>query len=97
MISSKSGESWGPYPLVLAGTVIGVVLIFLVSPKVGGFTLGATVMVAAALRFAGYDGLAVRSKRTDVITLGVSGFVIVLTSMVLADEGLKRMILSLLG
>ncbi|MEV0350400.1 DUF3017 domain-containing protein [Nonomuraea sp. NPDC050680] len=94
---SRSGESWGPYPLVLAGAVVGVALIFLVDPRWGGFVLGAAVMVAAALRFAGYGGLAVRSKRTDVITLGVFGFVLVLTSLILANDELKGMIMSLLA
>ena len=46
----------------------------------GGFAVGAVLMLGAALRFAGYGGpLAVRSRTTDVITLGLSGFVLVLS------------------
>jgi hypothetical protein len=88
-------ESWGPYPLIVAGAVLGVALIFLWDPRWGGFALGAVVMLAAALRFAGYPGLAVRSKRTDVVTLGLFGFVLVVTSMLLANDELKGMIMSL--
>jgi Protein of unknown function (DUF3017) len=90
------GESWGPYPLILAGAALGVLAIFVVDSRWGGFALGAAVMVAAALRFAGYAGqLAVRSKRTDVVTLAVFGFVLVLTSLLLGDNELKALILSL--
>jgi uncharacterized membrane protein YhhN len=89
-------ESWGPYPLILAGAALGVLAIFLVDPRWGGFALGAAVMIAAALRFAGYAGqLAVRSRRTDVVTLAVFGFVLVLTSLLLGDNELKALILSL--
>ncbi|MFI7698328.1 DUF3017 domain-containing protein [Nonomuraea sp. NPDC049480] len=89
-------ESWGPYPLILAGAVVGVLVIFFVEPRWGGFALGAMVMIAAALRFAGYGGqLAVRSKSTDVITLGGFGFVLVLTSLLLENNELKALILSL--
>jgi hypothetical protein len=91
-------ESWGPYPLILAGAAIGLLATFLANPRWGGFTVGAVVMVAAALRFAGYAGhLAVRSKRTDVITLAVFGFVLVLTSLLLYNNELKALILSLLA
>jgi drug/metabolite transporter (DMT)-like permease len=96
-LSKTNGESWGPYPLIFVGAVVGVALIFLVDPRWGGFALGAAVMVAAALRFAGYGGLAVRSKKTDVITLGLFGFFLVLTSLILENDDLKRMILSLLA
>jgi hypothetical protein len=89
-------ESWGPYPLILAGAVVGVIAIYFVDPRWGGFALGAVVMIAAALRFAGYGGqLSVRSKRTDVITLAVFGFVLVLTSLLLDNNQLKALILSL--
>ncbi|KAB8197800.1 DUF3017 domain-containing protein [Nonomuraea phyllanthi] len=89
-------ESWGPYPLILAGAVVGVLLILFVDPRWGGFTLGAVIMVAAALRFAGYAGqLSVRGKRADVVTLSVFGFVVVLTSLLLYNQELKELILSL--
>ncbi|WP_327585622.1 DUF3017 domain-containing protein [Nonomuraea sp. NBC_00507] len=89
-------ESWGPYPLILAGAAVGVVAIFLMDPRWGGFALGAVVMVAAALRFAGYGGqLSVRSKATDVTTLAAFGFVLVLTSLLLDNNELKAFILSL--
>ncbi|WP_170223159.1 DUF3017 domain-containing protein [Nonomuraea turkmeniaca] len=89
-------ESWGPYPLILAGAVVGVLVIFFVDPRWGGFALGAAVMVGAALRFAGYGGqLSVRSKRIDVTTLAVFGFVMVLTSLLLDSNELKAFILSL--
>ncbi|MEV4011201.1 DUF3017 domain-containing protein [Nonomuraea angiospora] len=89
-------ESWGPYPLLLAGAVIGVLVIFFVNPRWGGFTLGAVIMIAAALRFAGYGGqLSIRSKKVDVITLAGFGFVLVLTSLLLYNNELKALILSL--
>ncbi|MEV0380104.1 DUF3017 domain-containing protein [Nonomuraea sp. NPDC050643] len=89
-------ESWGPYPLILAGAAISVLVIFIANPRWGGFALGAVIMIAAALRFAGYGGqLAVRSKKNDVITLSVFGFVLVLTSLLLYNNELKALILSL--
>ncbi|MEU4572040.1 DUF3017 domain-containing protein [Nonomuraea sp. ATR24] len=95
-MSDTRRENWGPYPLILAGAAVGVGLVFLVDPRWGGFALGAVVMVGAALRFAGYGGpLAVRSKKTDVITLGLFGFVLVLTSLLLYNNELKALILSL--
>ncbi|NBE92800.1 MULTISPECIES: DUF3017 domain-containing protein [Nonomuraea] len=98
MSQGTERESWGPYPLILVGAVVGVLVTYLVDPRWGGFTMGAVIMVAAALRFAGYDGqLSVRSKRTDVITLSVFGFVLVLTSLLLYNNELKALILSLLA
>ncbi|MFI7637706.1 DUF3017 domain-containing protein [Nonomuraea sp. NPDC049400] len=89
-------ESWGPYPLILAGAVIGVLVILLWDLNLGGFVLGGVIMMAAALRFAGYNGdLSVRSKRADVITLAGFGFVLVLTSLLLYNNELKALILSL--
>lgn len=91
-------ESWGPYLLILAGAVVGVAVIFLVDPRWGGFTLGAVLMIAAALRFAGYGGqLAIRSKRVDVSIMGLGGFGVVLTSLILGNDALKAMILNVLG
>ncbi|MEU8359163.1 DUF3017 domain-containing protein [Nonomuraea sp. NPDC048882] len=89
-------ESWGPYPLILAGAAVGVLVIFVANPRWGGFALGAVIMVAAALRFAGYGGqLALRSRKVDVITLSVFGFVLVLTSLLLYNNELKALIQSL--
>jgi hypothetical protein len=89
-------ERWGPYPLILAGAVIGVLSMFFTNPRWGGFVLGGVVMIAAALRFSGFGGqLAVRSKRTDVITLGLFGFVLVLTSLAVDNDELKVWIMSL--
>ncbi|MEO3873558.1 DUF3017 domain-containing protein [Nonomuraea sp. B12E4] len=91
-------EGWGPYPLILVGAVLGVLVTFFVDPRWGGFTLGAVIMVAAALRFAGYGGaLEIRSKRSDAITLAGFGFVLVLTSLLLYNNELKALILSLLA
>jgi hypothetical protein len=93
---SRSGESWGPYPLILAGAAVAVSLALLVDLRWGGFMLGAVVMIGAALRFAGYGGqLAVRSRKTDVTTLAGFGFVLVLTSLLLGDNELKAFIMSL--
>ncbi|WP_433437559.1 DUF3017 domain-containing protein [Nonomuraea sp. CA-141351] len=89
-------ESWGPYPLILAGAVVGVLVILLADLRWGGFVLGGVIMMAAALRFAGYGGqLSVRSQRVDVITLAGFGFVLVLTSLLLYNNELKALILSL--
>ncbi|MEV1002171.1 DUF3017 domain-containing protein [Nonomuraea sp. NPDC050202] len=93
---TEKGESWGPYPLILAGAAVGVLVVFVVNPRWGGFVLGAAIMIAAALRFAGYGGqLALRSRKIDVITLSVFGFVLVLTSLLLYNNELKALILSL--
>ncbi|GAA2893544.1 DUF3017 domain-containing protein [Nonomuraea rubra] len=93
---TEQRETWGPYPLILAGAAVGVLVVFIVNPRWGGFVLGAAIMIAAALRFAGYGGqLALRSKRIDVITLSVFGFVLVLTSLLLYNNELKALILSL--
>ncbi|MFC7590049.1 DUF3017 domain-containing protein [Nonomuraea antimicrobica] len=89
-------ETWGPYPLILVGAAVGVLVIFIADPRWGGFALGAVIMIAAALRFAGYGGqLALRGKKSDVITLSAFGFVMVLTSLLLYNNGLKALILSL--
>ncbi|MGP3932435.1 DUF3017 domain-containing protein [Nonomuraea sp. KM88] len=80
------------------GAVVGVLVTYFVNLRWGGFTMGAVIMVAAALRFAGYGGqLSVRSRRTDVVTLSVFGFVLVLTSLLLYNNELKALILSLLA
>jgi hypothetical protein len=91
-------ERWGPFPLIAAGAVVAVLVILFVDPRWGGFSLGALLMIAAALRFAGYDGqLAVRSKKTDVTTLLVFGFTLSLTSLALYNNAFKAWLLSLLG
>ena len=91
-------ERWGPFPLILAGAVVAVLVILFVDPRWGGFALGAVLMVAAALRFAGYDGqLAVRAKKTDVITLTAFGFVLALTSLALYNNAFKAWLVSLLA
>ncbi|MGW0801976.1 DUF3017 domain-containing protein [Nonomuraea sp. NPDC002799] len=96
MSQGTERESWGPYPLILAGAVVGVLVIFVADPRWGGFALGAVIMVAAALRFAGYGGqMSIRSKSIDVVTLGGFGFALVLTSLLLDNSELKALILSL--
>ncbi len=98
MSENYERASWGPYPLILAGAAVGVGLIFLVDVRWGGFALGAVLMIGAALRFAGYGGpLAVRSRSVDVTTLGLSGFVLVLSSLLLYNNELKAVIQSLFG
>ncbi|MEV0591928.1 DUF3017 domain-containing protein [Nonomuraea cavernae] len=93
---SRSSESWGPYPLILAGAVIAVAVTLLVDPRWGGFALGGVVMIGAALRFSGFGGqLAVRSRRTDSVTLGAFGFVLVLTALLLENNALKGLLMSL--
>lgn len=89
-------EGWGPYPLMLAGAAVAVGLLFLMDPRWGGFALGAVVMIGAALRFSGYGGpLAVRSRKTDTITLSLFGFILVLTSLLLDNPQAKALIESL--
>ncbi|MEV4468744.1 DUF3017 domain-containing protein [Nonomuraea sp. NPDC049421] len=96
MSNGTERETWGPYPLILVGAAAGVLAMFIADPRWGGFVLGAVIMIAAALRFAGYGGqLALRSKKIDVITLSVFGFVLVLTSLLLGNNELKAIILSL--
>ncbi|HLU74018.1 MAG TPA: DUF3017 domain-containing protein [Nonomuraea sp.] len=89
-------EGWGPYPLIVAGAAVAVALAFLMDPRWGGFTLGGVVMIGAALRFSGYGGLlAVRSRKADAITLGLAGFLLVLTSLLLDNQQAKDLIESL--
>lgn len=77
-----SDEGWGPYPLVAAGALLAALAIFFVSAAWGAFALGAVLLVAAALRFAGYGGeLAVRSRRADVTTLGLFGAGLVVVAL----------------
>jgi hypothetical protein len=96
LTENHKSASWGPYPLILAGAAVGVGLIFLIDVRWGGFAVGAVLMIGAALRFAGYGGpLAVRSRRADVTTLGLSGFVLVLSSLLLYNNALKALIQSL--
>ncbi|GAB2915553.1 DUF3017 domain-containing protein [Nonomuraea fastidiosa] len=96
MSNGTERETWGPYPLILVGAAAGVLTMFMADPRWGGFVLGAVIMIAGALRFAGYGGqLAIRSKKVDVITMSVSGFVLVLTSLLLGNNELKAIILSL--
>ncbi|NUT42082.1 MAG: DUF3017 domain-containing protein [Thermoactinospora sp.] len=94
-----SDETWGPYPLILAGAVLGVLGIFWFDPEWGAFALGSVLLVAAALRFAGYGGqLAVRSRRTDMIVLGLMGSGLVTASLFMEfGDVLKPMVLDLFG
>ncbi|MGI5269093.1 DUF3017 domain-containing protein [Nonomuraea sp. CA-218870] len=89
-------EGWGPYPLILAGAAVAVGLVFLMDPRWGGFALGGVIMVGAALRFSGFGGpLAVRGRRADAIILGLGGFMLVLTSLLLYNQAAKALIESL--
>ena len=86
-------ESWGPYPLILVGAVLAVLGIFFADLEWGGFVLGAVLMLAGALRFAGYGGaLAVRGGKLDAITLSAFGFALVVNAMFLQFPTLKDLI-----
>ncbi|GAA4528033.1 MULTISPECIES: DUF3017 domain-containing protein [Nonomuraea] len=89
-------EGWGPYPLILAGAAVAVGLVFLIDPRWGGFALGGVIMIGAALRFSGFGGpLAVRGRKADAVTLGLAGFMLVLTSLLLDNPAAKALIESL--
>lgn len=93
-----SEERWGPYPLILAGAAVALLLIFLVDLRWGGFVLGTMLMLGGAFRFAGYGGpLAVRGKVLDVLTLAGLGFVIVLTALLVDNAALKSIVLTVFG
>lgn len=95
---TKDESQWGPYPLVLAGAAVALLVIFLVDLRWGGFALGAVLVVGAAFRFAGYGGaLAVRGKTFDVLMLAGLGFVVVCTAVLVDNDGLKRVLLTLFG
>ncbi|GAA3316826.1 DUF3017 domain-containing protein [Nonomuraea dietziae] len=95
---NRTAERWGPYPLVMAGAVLGVLAIFLVDAEWGGFALGAVLLVAAAVRFAGYGGaLAVRTKNVDAPTVAVLGAALVVTALFLEYPDLKAQLLALFG
>ncbi|MCF8526491.1 MAG: DUF3017 domain-containing protein [Candidatus Nanopelagicales bacterium] len=66
-----------PITLVLAGVALAMILIALDSFRRGSVVLSASVLLAAFLRLLLPEGdaglLAVRSKKIDVITLGLLG------------------------
>jgi hypothetical protein len=92
-----SDETWGPYPLILAGAALAVLAIFLFDAEWGAFALGSVMLVGSALRFAGYGGqLAVRSRRTDMIVLALMGLGLVASALFLEfGDYLKPMVLDL--
>lgn len=66
-----------PITVVLAGVVVAMILIAMDSFRRGSVVLSASVLLAAFLRLLLPDSdagmLAVRTKRVDVITLGLLG------------------------
>ncbi|WP_084961620.1 DUF3017 domain-containing protein [Thermoactinospora rubra] len=91
-------ERWGPYPLILAGAALAMLSIFWVDVEWGAFALGSVLLVAAALRFAGYGGLlAPRKPRTDIATLGGFGLGLVAVALFLEYPELKERLLGLFG
>ncbi|MFI6293214.1 DUF3017 domain-containing protein [Nonomuraea sp. NPDC050790] len=96
---TNDDQKWGPFPLILAGAALAMLTIFFVDGEWGAFALGAVLLVAAALRFAGYGGLmAVRTKRTDMVIYGGFGVGLVAVGMFLEfGSVLKPAVLQLLG
>ncbi|MEV0581716.1 DUF3017 domain-containing protein [Nonomuraea sp. NPDC050310] len=94
-----SDETWGPYPLVTAGAGVALLGIFFVDAEWGAFALGSVLLVAAALRFAGYGGqLAVRSRRADMIVTSLLGAGLVGVALFMEfGHVLKPALLKLLG
>ena len=75
-----------PLSAVLAACALGLTLTFLHHPRVGAYTIGAAVLAAAALRLALSDRqvglLAVRSRRIDVLVLGLLAVVIIVSTAI---------------
>lgn len=69
MTPARLGPGWW---LVAVGTAVAILIASLGSLRAGGFTLAAVLVLAAALRLTPSsvsDGLAVRSRLVDVVTL----------------------------
>ncbi|MEV4887832.1 DUF3017 domain-containing protein [Nonomuraea sp. NPDC055795] len=96
---TNADQKWGPFPLILAGAALAMLTIFFVDGEWGAFALGAVLMVAAALRFAGYGGLmAIRTRKTDMVVYGGFGAGLVAVGMFLEyGSVLKPAVLQLLG
>lgn len=79
-------DRWWPLALVLVGVVVALILVAMDAFRRGAVVLGASVLLAAFLRLllpedqAGW--LAVRSRRVDVIVLGVLGLAITVFAFV---------------
>lgn len=79
-------DRWWPLALVLIGVVVALILVAMDAFRRGAVVLGASVLLAAFLRLllpedqAGW--LAVRSRRVDVIVLGVLGLAITVFAFV---------------
>ncbi|MFC4531392.1 DUF3017 domain-containing protein [Sphaerisporangium dianthi] len=72
------GKGWGPYLLVLAGAAIGFGAIAMGLPAwAGSLVVAGSLLLGAVLRLVVPGGdenlLAVRRRRTDVVTYGVLG------------------------
>ncbi|WP_433251874.1 DUF3017 domain-containing protein [Streptosporangium sp. CA-135522] len=80
---STTEDRWGPYPLVLAGSVLAVAFAVLFDPEWGGFTLGVVMTLGAVFRLAGGGRLAVRTKTIDTLTLAAFGAALMAGSLVL--------------
>ncbi|WP_327087556.1 DUF3017 domain-containing protein [Nonomuraea sp. NBC_01738] len=92
-------ETWGPFPLVIAGAALAVLAMIFINVHWGAFALGAVLLVGGALRFAGYGGqLAIRGKHTDMIIYAIMGIGLVGVAMFLEyGDVLKPAVLRLLG
>ncbi|GAA1001667.1 hypothetical protein GCM10009555_106700 [Acrocarpospora macrocephala] len=73
---------WWPYLLVAAGAAAGLGLIALgYAPPTAAMVMGITMLGGAGLRLVvpgrSTGALAIRSRKTDVLTLAVFGFLLV--------------------
>ncbi|SDH49636.1 Protein of unknown function [Sinosporangium album] len=86
-MSRRGDETWGPYPLVLAGAVIGVGVAGFGYPMPGAILIAVSLLLAAALRLLRGDRaagrLAVRGRGYDAATTAVLGGMIVVTVLFL--------------
>ncbi|GIH21929.1 hypothetical protein Aph01nite_02390 [Acrocarpospora phusangensis] len=80
---------WWPYLLVAAGAAVGLGLIALgFAATTGAMVMGVAMLAGAGLRLVvpgrSTGALAIRSRKADVLTLAVFGFLLVAGSLAFA-------------
>jgi hypothetical protein len=78
----ENGTAWGSYLLVVVGAAAGLGVIgFGGAPWLGGVIMGAALLVGSAVRLVLSEeragGLAIRTKKTDVVVFAVIGLALV--------------------
>ncbi|MDF5751321.1 DUF3017 domain-containing protein [Spongiactinospora sp. TRM90649] len=87
-MTEQQRNGWGPYTVILTGTLSGLSAIMLGAPsEIMVPVLGGFFLLGAALRgllpVTGAGPLAVRGRTTDVVTLGLLGVLLVFGGLVM--------------